>query len=110
MSEGGISDQLVITRRREGEARVLALHGELDLASAPLLERALEDAENGGDRHLVVDLGGLEFVDARGLRVLLAARERSRQNGHALSLRGASQTVRRVFELTQTIEQFRFDG
>ena len=51
-----------------------SLRGELDLATAPELERLLE--ERGGDE-VVVDLRALEFMDSSGVRVLVA--------GHALA-------------------------
>ena len=52
----------------------LVLRGELDLATAPELERLLE--ARGGDE-VVVDLRALEFMDSSGVRVLVA--------GHALA-------------------------
>jgi anti-anti-sigma factor len=68
--------------------------GELDLATAPELEAVL--AAHTGP--VVVDLRKLSFVDASGLRVLLEAEARSRQDGMNLRFI-AAQNVRRLFEL-----------
>jgi anti-sigma B factor antagonist len=68
--------------------------GELDLASAPELEAVLL-AQRG---RVVVDLRGLSFVDATGLRVLLQAEARSRQDGKNLRFI-AGEAAQRLFEL-----------
>jgi len=47
---------------------------------------------------VVVDLSELSFIDARGLRVLLEAEARSRQDGGQLRFIAAQQG-RRLFEL-----------
>ncbi len=104
-----ISAQLVIESGREPGACLLTLYGELDLASSPLLERELEQAESTDGARLVVDLGGLEFMDTIGLRTLLSAQRRSSENGHRLSLRRGPRAVQRIFELTNTTSRFAFE-
>ena len=62
----------------------VAAVGELDVVGAPDLERALRGAE--ADAELVVlDLRELEFMDAGGAHVLLAADERIRGRAHGSS-------------------------
>jgi anti-sigma B factor antagonist len=64
---------LTVTREARGGCRI-TVRGELDLGTAPQLERALEDA--GDDA--VLDLRGLTFMDSTGVRVLLEAAGRGR--------------------------------
>lgn len=99
----------MIEKSQEADAVVLALSGELDLASAPMLERELREAEALGPSRLVIDLGGLAFMDSTGLQALLRARERANNNRHQLSLRRAPHQVQRVFELTKTVDAFTFE-
>jgi anti-sigma B factor antagonist len=103
-----VPGQLVIEKTQEADAIVLALSGELDLASAPVLERELREAEASGLSRLVIDLGGLAFMDSTGLQALLRARERANTEGHQLLLRRAPHQVQRVFELTKTVDAFTF--
>lgn len=110
MSEPVIAGELVITREHLNDVLVLALHGELDLASAPLLERELLDAESGRPGRIVVDLSGLRFVDSTGLHVLLRAHQRARENDHQLLLRRGPRAVHRVFEITGTLDIFSFEN
>lgn len=77
------------------EACIIRPEGELDLAGCPSLELALEDAEENEAERLILDLEDLEFIDARGLRVLLEAAQRSARNGNRLQVtRGRGQVAR----------------
>ena len=82
----------------DGHERVL-LHGELDIAAAPLLEQEWQRIEERGKQVTVLDLAGLTFIDASGLRAVLSVTERAENGGRGLSLVGAGRAVRRVFDL-----------
>ena len=76
--------------------RLVRIRGELDLATAPELERALEP--NGdGDGRIVVDLSECTFIDSTGLKILVDA---DRRCGHALLIVANGMAVRRTFELS----------
>jgi anti-anti-sigma factor len=79
------------------DGTLLVPHGELDIATAPELAAVLRSLAG---RRVVIDLRKLSFVDGRGLRVLLDADARSRQNGGNLTfIQGKA--VRRLSELVQ---------
>jgi anti-anti-sigma factor len=86
---------------RNGVARI-ALEGDLDMATVPVLSDHLGHFEADGVAGIMLDLRDLTFVDCSGLRVFLEARERSNANGHRFILVGASPGARRLFELTGT--------
>jgi anti-sigma B factor antagonist len=66
---------LTVTREVEDGVAVVRAAGELDLATASLLARAIGTAANSRPR-VLVDLAAVEFCDSAGLRALLgAARE-----------------------------------
>ena len=82
------------------DCSVIHVSGEVDLATAPILERALA-AAIGGSYPIVVDFAATRFIDSTGLDVLLRARRRHHQ---ILAVAALPPTLRRVFELTK-IEQ-----
>lgn len=84
-----------------GAARI-ALSGELDIATVPVLEDHLAHVETDGVAAITLDLRELTFIDTMGLRAFIAARERAKANGRRLILAGAGQPVRRLIELTGT--------
>ena len=84
------------------------LAGELDLASAPRLEEQLASLEERQPPRIVIDLGGLAFIDSSGLRVLLLADSRARERGYELVLLPGPEPVQRVFEMTGALDVLRF--
>lgn len=75
----------------------VALQGELDLAAAPALSALLDSPVVVGATSLLLDLTGIHFLDLAGLRVLVAARERTAPPARLVL--GDSRT-RRLFDLT----------
>jgi anti-anti-sigma factor len=72
--------------------------GELDIATAASLERALIEDRSRGDR-VVLDLAALEFIDSTGLRAIVRGAEAARRDGWELRLRPGPPAVQRVFEI-----------
>ena len=60
-----------VNQRAGVDAIVVAVEGELDLDSAPMLRAVLDDAVDRGDTRIVVEAPGLRFCDSVGLSVLL---------------------------------------
>jgi anti-anti-sigma factor len=86
-----------------GVARVYVA-AELDIASAPHLERALRRAELRA-RLVVLDLRELTFMDSCGSRVIVYASNRAQRAGRRLVLvRGPSQ-VQRLLALSGAAER-----
>jgi anti-anti-sigma factor len=84
---------------------VLALGGELDLATAPVLEERLARAVRGRAT-VVIDLSGLKFIDSCGLHTLVRAERQLRSSGGQLVLVRGPRAVHRVFELTSLDSHF----
>ena len=79
---------------------VVRLHGDLDMASAPGLTRALSSALDAGPPALVVDLSELDFVDSTGIRVLITACRRAGNEGCSFVVRGPRRPVLKALRLT----------
>ena len=103
----GVTEQLRIDSRNEQGRIVISLDGELDMASDPLLQAALESAEADPASALVLDLQQLRFMDSTGLRVILSARERWRSNGQELALTESSSQVQRLLAVSGVGERLR---
>lgn len=101
--------ELVVDIKRDAESVVVALTGELDLATAETFERHLREAESSRPTRLIVDLTALGFMDSTGLQTLLRARERATATEYELALRRGPHQVQRVFELTRTVDAFTFE-
>lgn len=73
--------------------------GELDLATVDQVGACLTAAREAGDR-IVLDLGGLTFLDSTGVRLLLQWSRLSREEGFPLTLLPGGTAVQEVLELT----------
>ena len=92
----------------DGVARI-ELAGELDIATVPEVERALEDALSAGCRRLVVDLRNLAFMDSSGLVLLTRWDLGARRDGYDLALIRGGEPIDRLFKLAGLDDQFAFD-
>ena len=81
-------------------AIVLAVSGELDLASSPALEEALERVYRSDCSLVIMDLRALEFMDSTGLSVLIRAQQRSHDAGRRFGLVKGCAQVQRLLSLT----------
>lgn len=106
---GGANGGLTVTSEVQGDEGRIVLVGELDLACADDVERELRALEDEKLRRIVVDLGQLEFIDSSGLRTLIQAHSRARDEGRELVLIPGGESVQRVFELTRTVDVLNFE-
>jgi anti-anti-sigma factor len=79
----------------------LAVAGEVDIATAEELERALDAAIRAGSGRFVVDLSELAFLDVTGLHVLLGALALLRRLHRDLVLICPPGPVRRMIDLNE---------
>jgi anti-sigma B factor antagonist len=88
----------VISVSRDDEV-IVALRGEVDLATAPLLERELSLGAVRDARAVLVDLERVAFMDLTGLRPLLSFVLPSRP-GHRVVITAGPPPVQRLLELS----------
>ncbi len=81
-----------------GGHAVVALYGELDLVDAAAVAAALR-AVAAREPRIIVDLAGLEFIDASGIAALLRGRRHARNAGGDLLLAAPQRLVRRVLAI-----------
>jgi len=93
------SDFLVDTQTT-GRAITLALSGELDLVSSPILEEALDRANQSDAELIVVDLRRLEFMDSTGLHRLVTAQQRAHEAGRRFAIVRGAEHIQRLFSLS----------
>jgi anti-sigma B factor antagonist len=86
--------------RNQGAAAVIAVSGELDLASSPTLQEELERVSSSDAKLLIIDLRELDFMDSTGLSVLVRAHQRAEEQGRQLAMVKGPQQVQRLLSLT----------
>lgn len=102
-----MSPQLHLTEETlDAQTHVVALRGELDVATVPELDEALRRAIDEGRTAIVVDLLELTFLDSTGLMVLLNGLRRVMRQDGRLVLACTNPTVLRLLDVTGTSSTF----
>jgi anti-anti-sigma factor len=89
-----------IVVRTDHEVVRVCPFGEVDIDTVGRIREQLEHTTAAGARHVVLDLGGVTFVDSSGLHLVLEADAASRAEGWEFGLTGGPADVQRVFDLT----------
>jgi anti-sigma B factor antagonist len=92
--------------REEGEWTVLAVSGEIDIATAPGLREKLHSLLAEGRLQLIVDLDEVTFLDSTALGVLVGVLKRARTEGGEVRIVCNQPRVRKVFEITRLDSAF----
>jgi anti-anti-sigma factor len=85
---------------KEADDARLALSGELDILSVPLLTRAIRRAMRTRPSRIVLDLRALSFMDVSGLRAILDAARAVRRDGGSIVIANPLPHIVRLLELT----------
>ncbi len=91
--------------RNQGTAAVIAVSGELDLASSPALQEELDRVAVSDAELLIIDLRELDFMDSTGLSVLVRAHQHTEELGRRLAMVRGPQQVQRLLSLTGVAER-----
>ena len=89
---------LNITKNEENNALTLSLEGRLDTVTAPQLDEEIATSIEGVTL-LVLDFEKLEYISSAGLRVLLSAQKKMKNQGEMKVVR-VNETINEVFEMT----------
>ena len=88
-----------IETRELKHVSVVTVRGRVDSATAPDLEKALQDLLDSERSQIVLDLQDVDYMSSAGLRVLVAMQKAAKKNGGALRLAQLSARVKEVFDL-----------
>lgn len=92
-----MSEFRAVVERGEG-VTVVALSGDLDMAAVSAAEARFREALDESPGAVVVDLGGLAFLDSSGIRMLLMANAAALTRGVELSMTRPPEGVWRLLE------------
>ncbi|WP_228838738.1 STAS domain-containing protein [Nocardia amamiensis] len=103
----GAPRALEVQVRSADDVVIVTVHGEIDMASAPLLQAALDEVLRGTPPAVVVDMSNVGFLGSAGLSVLVAASEAAGSGGLRVV---PSDAARRPIELTALDQLLRVFG
>jgi anti-anti-sigma factor len=92
--------QLTIRREAVTDGWTLWLSGELDLASAGVLDTTIAELCTDGAGRILLEMDELAFMDSTGVRSLLVGRELCSVNDCEMLIGSVSPQVARLFEVS----------
>jgi anti-anti-sigma factor len=108
----GSSDLLTVDIGTRGSAVVVAVRGELDLATVPVLRERLDslDEVSTSPSPLVVDLSALTFIGSAGLALLVDLHNKCKERDIPLALVVTGSVVPRAIQVTALDQVFSVYG
>jgi anti-sigma B factor antagonist len=86
------------------DASLLRIEGEITSASEKPLMDAFAKAVDGGARTVILDFGGLDYMNSGGIGLLVTLLVRAQRQGKRLMAVGLNDHYRQIFALTRLDE------
>jgi anti-sigma B factor antagonist len=93
-------------RKVTGATTVIDIRGDVTAASEQPLAAAYEEATQNGAQWLILNFGGLEYMNSSGIGMLVTLLVRANQRRQRLAAYGLTDHYRQIFELTRLDEAF----
>ena len=81
--------------------KVLDVVGEIDVYTAPQFREAVNQILEGGQKHLVINMAGVTYMDSSGFGTLLSATKRLRPSGGTVNLVKCTAAIDRILRITR---------
>jgi anti-sigma B factor antagonist len=102
MADLNTSSDVIVKARREGDAILVAIRGEIDLHNSPGLRTDLLDALNRQmPRKLVLNLADVPYMDSSAIAVLVEALQKMRKAGGKIFLTNLQPRVKGLLEIAR---------
>lgn len=89
-----------IQTEKRGDLSILHFKGKLDALSSPSAESKILDCINTGNKFLLFDFAGVDYLSSAGLRVLLSAAKKIKNHQGALVVTNVQECVMGVLKIT----------
>jgi anti-sigma B factor antagonist len=89
---------MTIDVKKENGTVFMTVCGRLDTTTAPALDKAIEEKVQD-EKHLVMDVAGMEYISSAGLRVLLTAQKKMMKLG-SMTVKNVREEIMDIFEMT----------
>jgi anti-sigma B factor antagonist len=98
----GSSDLVSVRVDTRGDAVLVSVSGELDLATVPVLRERLHSLDEimSGSARLVIDLSSVTFIGSAGLALLVEVRQRCAERDASLAVVATGGVVPRAIQVT----------
>ncbi|MDD2485310.1 MAG: STAS domain-containing protein [bacterium] len=79
---------------------VVEIGGEMDVFTSPAIKKKVTEVIDSGRRFIIMDLGGVTYIDSTGLGLLISILKRVREKEGDLKIVGVTKQVQKVLDIT----------
>ena len=95
-----------VTEKKQNGISILGLLGRLDSNTSLEFERKLFEVIEDGNKSVIVDFAGLDYISSAGLRVLLKATKELKRTEGKIVLCSMKDYIKEVFEIAGFVVLF----
>jgi len=81
--------------------KILSVEGEIDVYTAPQFKDAVNKVLAEGQKHLIINMAGITYMDSSGFGTLLSATKRLRPQGGTVSMVKCNRAIDRILKITK---------
>lgn len=85
---------------KENNITILAIDGNLDADGTQAMEETVIGLLENGEKALLFDFSGLDYINSSGLRVLVLAYQRLKKASGKVAICGVKDYIQEVFEVS----------
>ncbi|HVN30134.1 MAG TPA: STAS domain-containing protein [Candidatus Binataceae bacterium] len=89
-----------ITEKREGDLIILRPIGQLDNDTSPEFQDRLLEVVGAGDRRVLVDFSGVDYISSAGLRALMTASKKTNPTGR-IAIAALNAMVKEIYQISR---------
>jgi anti-sigma B factor antagonist len=103
-----LSEKVVVNvRKADPKTTIVDIEGEVSAFAESALMDAYNQASADGAEAIVLNFGGLDYMNSSGIGLLVTLLIRANRSGHRLLACGLNEHYRHIFELTRLNEAIR---
>ena len=81
--------------------KILDVKGEIDVYTAPQFKEAVNSILDAGQKHLLINMAGVTYMDSSGFGALLSATKRLKPKGGTVNLVKCNSAIDRILRITR---------
>jgi len=91
---------MTLNEEKNGKVLVLGLSGKVDVAGTKVLGERLTEVINAGERYILLDFSGVNYINSSGLCALIVAGKRLARTGGVLALAEVNDQIQKVLKIS----------
>lgn len=93
--------RLETDQRKVGGTTILDVVGEIDVYTAPQFKEAVNNVLANGQKHLIINMANVSYMDSSGFGTLLSATKKLRPVGGTVNLVKCNNAIDRILKITR---------